>query len=121
MNELHNYFLYVPILDDLLNTSEVELALNNIHRGTGIAGLPPIVSKILPKAMLCWLQLIQKVFMASYPEEWNKQILHAVAKKDYTTTLIFEKLQLMISLRVVGTNQIISKLASGKGKVVGLH
>ena len=45
MNELHNYFLYIPILDDLPNTSEVELALNNIHRGTGIDGLSPIVLK----------------------------------------------------------------------------
>ena len=85
MNKLHNYFLFIPILDELPNMSEVELALNNIHRGIGIDGLPPIVLKILPKVMLdCLLLLIQKVFMSSYPEEWNKQILHAVAKKNHT-------------------------------------
>ena len=46
-NKLHNYFLYIPILDDVPNMSEVELALNNIHRGTEIDDLPPIVLKIL--------------------------------------------------------------------------
>ena len=85
MNKLHNYFLYIRILDDLPNMSEVELALNNIHRGIGIDGLPPIVLKILLKVMLdCLLLLIQNVSMSSNPEEWNKQILHAVAKKNHT-------------------------------------
>ena len=76
MNKLHSYFLYIPILDNLPNMNEVELTLNNIHCGTGIDSLPPIVLKILPKDLL--------VFMSSYPEEWNKYSVHAVPKKDHT-------------------------------------
>ena len=41
--------------------------------------------KILPKSIIdCLLLLVQKVFIKSYPAEWNKQILHAVTKKDHT-------------------------------------
>lgn len=96
LNELHNYFLYIPILDDLPNMIEVENAINNIHRGTGMDGLPPNYIKILPKATLDrLLLLVQKVFMISYPEEWNKQILHALTKKIIPIIiLIFEELQL---------------------------
>ena len=90
LNDLHNYFLYIPILDDLPNLYEVKAAINCIHRGTGIDGLPPSVLKILPNSMLnCLLLLIQKVFTVSYPEDWNKQILHTLTKKIiHTTNLI---------------------------------
>ena len=78
-------FLYIPILDDLPNLYEVKAAINCIHRGTGIDGLPPSVLKILPNSMLnCLLLLIQKVFTVSYPEDWNKQILHTLTKKDHS-------------------------------------
>ena len=73
------------MLDDLPDKEEIKSDINFIHRGIGIDDLPPVVLKVLSNIILdCLLVLIQKVFMSSYPEDWNKQILHAITKNGHT-------------------------------------
>ena len=85
LTDLHNHFSYIPMLDDLPTLDEVKFAFRRIQRGIGIDGLPPLTLKIIPPSMInCILLLIQKVFLTSYPSDWNKQILHSITKKDHT-------------------------------------
>ena len=95
MNELHNYYLYIPILDDLPKISEVELALNNIHCGTGIDGLPPIVLKYYLK--LCWTVcscLFRMLLCHHTPRSGrNRYYMQSLRKIILTTTLVIEELQ----------------------------
>ena len=75
MNDLHNYFVYIPMLDDLPDKEEIKSAINFIHRGIGIDGC---IEGNTEYHIGLFTRTRTKSIMSSYPEDWNKQILHAI-------------------------------------------
>ena len=87
LGDLEDYQIYIPILDDLPDMDELNRAMKKIHQGVSLDGIPPEVIKIMPLKMKeCLLLLIQNKFTSFYPFDWNKQILHAVAKPGHSYT-----------------------------------
>ena len=82
---LNLYDGYVPLLDDIPNIEELNLALKSVKRGVSFDGLPPDVLMLLPPTLKnVILALIQTVFFGDYPREWRLQILHALTKPGHT-------------------------------------
>ena len=50
MNNLTNYTLYVPVLDDIPQKNE--LNLGKIGKGTGLDGIPTQVLRLMPNCIL---------------------------------------------------------------------
>lgn len=81
IEDLNQYEMYIPILDNPPTMEELDLALLKIGSGVSLDGIPPNVSKFLPKSIKeVILKLMQDVFYGEYPNEWTKQILHSIKK-----------------------------------------
>ena len=82
---LNSYDGYVPLLDDIPNIEELNIALKSVKRGVSFDGLPPKVLVLLPPALKdVILILVQTIFFGDYPREWRLQILHALTKPGHT-------------------------------------
>ena len=69
-----------------ISMEEVDSALRNLGNGTGIDGIPPIISNLFPKALReIILKFLQVVFSyGPYPKPWTEQLLFPVEKKGHT-------------------------------------
>ena len=86
MDELNNYYNYIPSLDDPFTMQELDEALKLVGKGVSLDGIPAAVSTILPQNIKeNILELINRVFDGQYPEEWTKNILHAIKKEGHTS------------------------------------
>lgn len=84
--EIDNYNVYIPSLDDPISMEELQFALRNIGSGVSIDGIPPGIAKILPESFrMKILDLMNRIFTGSYPDEWCKQILHSIKKDGHTS------------------------------------
>ena len=82
--QLDSYEVYIPMLDDAPDINELSLAMRSIRRGVSFDGLPPKVLPIIPNALKeIILVLLQRIFLTTYPNEWNLQMLHAIPKHAY--------------------------------------
>ena len=84
-DDLHHYDFIIPILDDVPDMFELEIAIKSIRRGISFDGLPPNILRIIPydlKEII--LILIQNIFFTEYPKDWNVQLLHAITKPGHT-------------------------------------
>ena len=85
-NKLNTYEMHVPILDDILQRSELEYAIKHIGKCCGMDGIPASVIRLLPLNMLNnVLKLLQKTFIGNYPKSWEEQILNALPKEGHTS------------------------------------
>ena len=76
--------LYIPVLDEPLNVSEVEFAIKSMKRNTapGLYGFPPGVIKMLNDDWLTVIiHLLQKVFSEDYPSTWSVTKCFTIFKK----------------------------------------
>ena len=84
-DELINYNMYIPILDDAFENNELTYAIQNMGKGIGTDGLASDILKMLPNEMKnLILVLMNLVFQQKYPTEWEKQILHAIPKPGHS-------------------------------------
>ena len=84
-NELDTYNNYVEQTDKDFDTAELLRAVKKVGSGISLDGIPSSVIKMLPPPFLTVvLQLLQRVFLGEYPEQWEKQILNAVSKSGHT-------------------------------------
>ena len=85
VNEVHSYSKYIPSLDDPFSMDELNVSLMQMGTGVSLDGIPPSISKILPRNIKeNMLDLMNRVFHGPYPEEWSKQILHSIKKDGHT-------------------------------------
>ena len=65
---------------------ELEYAPCNIGSGVSLDGIPPTIAKILPQSLKeDVLNLMNRVFVGSYPDEWCNQILHSIKKDGHSS------------------------------------
>ena len=84
-NDLENYELYIPLLDDDITIEELNDAIRNIGTGISIDGISPEILKIMtPNMKFVILRLMNLVFKSTYPISWQKQLLFPVTKKGHT-------------------------------------
>ena len=77
--------MYIPILDDDMTLDELNLAIMNNGRGTGLDGLEKSIALLFPLNLrISIIQLFNKVFSTLYPVEWTKQLLRPEEKKGHT-------------------------------------
>ena len=85
VEDLSRYEMYIPSLDNRMNMDELDDALRLIGTGVSLDGIPPAIAKVLPqplKEMI--LDLVNQIFFGQYPDEWCKQILHAIKKDGHS-------------------------------------
>ena len=83
--QLDEYNKVIPFMDELPKKDEVDFAVRNIGKGVGVDGLPGNILKMLPNNMKdIVLILMKNVVAGKYPNEWEKQILHALPKPGHT-------------------------------------
>ena len=83
---LESYQRHIPFLDNLPQRDELCTALNKLGSGTGLDGIPSSVVKLLPRGIMDnILILLQRTFNDTYPKQWEKQILNAIAKSGHTS------------------------------------
>ena len=71
LTDLHNYFNYIPMLDDLPPLDEVKFAIRRIHRGVGIDGLP---TNHFENITSCYVKLYLTLNSKSVPNNLSKRM-----------------------------------------------
>ena len=73
-------------LNQPFSMDEVDNALRNVGNGTGIDGVPPIISNLFPRSLReILLRFLQTVYShGPYPKPWTIQLLFPVEKKGHT-------------------------------------
>ena len=85
-DRLDTYMCYVPELDDPFTLKELEFAVKKVGSGCGLDGIRAEVIQMLPPSfMKCVLEVFKRVFVGEYPEQWEMQILNAVAKDGHNS------------------------------------
>ena len=66
--------------------NEVNDALRNVGNGTGIDGIPPIISNLLPTSLReNLLNFLQHIYEhGPYPKPWTEQLLFPIEKKGHS-------------------------------------
>ena len=84
-DSLVDYHVYIPILDDDITLDELNLAIKNNGKGTGLDGLEKSIAQLFPLNLrVSIVQMFNKVFGNNYPVEWTKQLLRPEEKKGHT-------------------------------------
>ena len=84
-NTLSNYHVFIPILDDDITLDELNLAIKNNGKGTGLDGLEKSIALIFPLNLrISIVKMFNQVFSTNYPVEWTKQLLRPEEKKGHT-------------------------------------
>ena len=82
---LDHHNIYIPLLDDTPDMTELSLAMKSIRRGVSFDGLPPKILPLIPYPLkVTILAFIQNIFFSSYPKDWRLQMLHAITKPGHT-------------------------------------
>ena len=103
LDRLNNYKCFVSVLDNPFTIDELTVGIKKLGNGCGLDGIPAAVIKMLPPSFLnCILEIMKGIFDGPYPKEWEKQILHAVAKDGHTS--------LNPKLRGIGIAVILARL-----------
>ena len=77
--------VYIPILDDVISSDELSLALNEIGTGTSIDGLNPNITQLFTNNLkLLIVKLLNKIDGNVYPKKWKYQMLFSILKKGHT-------------------------------------
>ena len=86
IEQLNNYNVYVPDLDDPFEYEELTKAVDKVGTGCGLDGLRSDTIRMLPPSLLrCVHTALQRVFVGEYPKQWEAQILNAVAKDGHSS------------------------------------
>ena len=84
-DSLLNYHIHIPILDDDITLDELNLAIKNNGKGTGIDGLEKSIALLFPLNLrVSIVQMFNRVFSTNYPVEWTRQLLRPEEKKGHT-------------------------------------
>ena len=85
-NELSAYSSKDHPLNQPISMDELDKALLNVGNGTGIDGIPPIISNLFPRSFReVLLKFLQTVYEhGPYPKPWTIQLLFPVEKKGHT-------------------------------------
>lgn len=84
-DEINNYSMYIPSLDDMPIFDEINIAINNVGKGTSLDGIPPEIVNFFPLSLREKIfNLMCKVFEGSYPEVWRDALLFPLSKKGHT-------------------------------------
>ena len=85
VNELDNYTMYVPLLDDCFTIDELNIAIAKNGNGVGIDGIDKKIAMLFPSNLrLCILRILNYVFSNCYPELWKQLLLRPEEKKGHT-------------------------------------
>ena len=102
-DKIYNYEVNLPITDIDIRYEEIDTACRDIGKGTGVDGLPPAISKLLPQSIKEVLRaLFQRVFEDVYPKDWENQLLFPITKKDHSLS--------NPKLRGIGIGHLFSRL-----------
>ena len=84
-DSLLTYHIYIPILDDDMTLDELNIAIKNNGKGTGLDGLEKSIASLFSLNLrISIVQLFNRVFSTNYPVEWTKQLLRPEEKKGHT-------------------------------------
>ncbi len=83
--EVASYESYISTLDDPITMEELNTSLVEIGTGISLDGIPPAIANILPPNIQAnILELLNRIFSGSYPDECSKNILHSIKKDGHT-------------------------------------
>ena len=75
---------WVEVLDHDITMEELNKAMDEIGTGTSLDGISPDILKIIPMSLREHIQeLFNKIFITSYPEAWQDQLLFPHPKKGH--------------------------------------
>ena len=102
-NELNQYHMYIPVLDDDFTIDELNAAIQRNGNGTGLDGLDKKVANLFTLDLrYSILQLFNSVYGNEYPDVWRDLLLRPEEKKGHT--------QLDPKLRGVAISQLLPTL-----------
>ena len=82
-NEVCNYEVNIPITDSEIQITEIDEACEEVL--TGIDGLPPGITNILPQSIRSIMKILfQHIFDGNYPKDWESQLLFPIKKKGHS-------------------------------------
>ena len=83
---LESYQMHIPFLDALPQQDELDTAIRKIGSDTGLDGIPSNVLQLMPRCIRNnILTLLQRIFVDTYPKQWENLVLKAIAKSGHTS------------------------------------
>ena len=74
MQNINEYNVYIPILDDDIIVEEINNAVDEIGTGIGVDGLNPNLTKLFTiKFKLFLVKFLNRIHGHTYPDIWKRQ------------------------------------------------
>ena len=84
MQNINEYNVYIPILDDDIIVEEVNNAVDEIGTRIGVDGLNPSLTKLFTiKFKLFLVKFLNRIHGHTYPDNWKRRVLVSVTKKGH--------------------------------------
>ena len=84
MQNINEYNVYLPILDDDIIVEEINNVVDEIGTGIGVNGLNPNLTKLFTiKFKLFVVKFLNRIHGHIYPDNWKRQVLFSDTKKGH--------------------------------------